>query len=101
MKKMSDDEFEKQIHHMREIYVENHDKSDLRPSFNVKSSFFDRFRSLESQKAKLRRQLSELEIKRCRATLDKKSDQKLDQKLALKKALYTGSRQTCGPCRAS
>lgn len=88
MKKMSDDECEQQIHHMREIYLENHDKSDLSTKYNVKSSFFDRFRSLENQKAKLRRQVSELEIKRCRATLEKKADRRLDQKLAMKKALY-------------
>ncbi len=73
MKKLSDDEFEQRIQHMRELYLENHDKSELNTAMAAKLSFLDRFRSRDNQKARLRRQLSELEIKRCRATLDKKS----------------------------
>ena len=88
MKKLSDDEFEQRIQHMRELYLENHDKSELKTAMAAKLSFLDRFRSRDNQKARLRRQLSELEIKRCRATLDKKSAQKFDQKLAMKKALF-------------
>lgn len=88
MKKLSDVEYEQKIQHMRELYLENHDKSDLDRVIAAKISFLDRFRSRDHQKARLRRQLSELEIKRCRATLDKKSAQKFDQKLAMKKALF-------------
>lgn len=88
MKKMSDDECEQKIQQMRELYLENHDKSELKSTLVAKASFLDRFRSREQQKARLRRQLSELEIKRCRVTLDKKSAQKVDQKLAMKKALF-------------
>ena len=88
MKKLSDDEFEQRIQHMRELYLDNQDKSDLKPAMAAKLSFLDRFRSRDNQKARLRRQLSELEIKRCQATLDKKSAQKFDQKLAMKKALF-------------
>lgn len=88
MKKMSDDECEQRIQQMRELYLENHDKSELQQGVVAKASFLDRFRSREQQKAHLRRQLSELEIKRCRATLDKKSAQKFEQKLAMKKALF-------------
>ncbi|GFH41020.1 hypothetical protein [Pseudolactococcus insecticola] len=88
MKKMSDDAYEKKIQHMRELYLENHDKSELSAHMVAKLSFLDHFRSRENQKARLRRQLSELEIKRCRATLDRKSSQKFEQKLAMKKALF-------------
>ena len=88
MKKLSDDEFEQKIQHMRELYLENHDKSEFKTAMAAKLSFLDHFRSRDNQKARLRRQLSELEIKRCRATLDKKSAQKFDQKLAMKKALF-------------
>ncbi|GFH42759.1 hypothetical protein Hs30E_13100 [Lactococcus hodotermopsidis] len=90
MKKMSDDEFEQKIQQMRELYLENHgDKCELNAqNISAHSPFLDRFRSLDNQKARLRRQLSELEVKRCRASLDKKSLQKLEQKLAIKKALF-------------
>lgn len=62
MKKLSDDEFEQRIQHMRELYLENHDKSELKTAMAAKLSFLDRFRSRDNQKARLRRQLSELEI---------------------------------------
>jgi hypothetical protein len=88
MKKMSNVECEQKIQQMRELYLEHHDKSELDATTIAKLSFLDRFRSRDNQKARLRRQLSELEIKRCRATLDKKSAQKFDQKLAMKKALF-------------
>jgi hypothetical protein len=88
MKTMSDDDFEEKIQQMREQYVENLDTRDTEELIGVKGSFFDRFRSREQQKSRLRRQLSELEVKKCRAILDKKSVKKLDQMLVLKKALF-------------
>lgn len=88
MKRLSDDDCQKEIQEMRRLYLENDEHHDLDTNLSVKASFFDRFRSLENKKERLRRQLAELEVKRCRATLDKKSAQKVDEKLAIKKALF-------------
>lgn len=88
MKSLSDDECQQKIQEMRKQYLENESHHNLDTNLSVKASFFDRFRSLENQKERLRRQVAELEVKRCRATLDKKSAQKVDEKLAIKKALF-------------